>query len=410
MKNLPLILFVFLSFSVFGQSSKINGRITSSTTNKPIPYVNISIDNTNYGCSTNDNGYFSLIVPHLPVDVTISHIHYETKKIHVKTKKDLKDIELSPNIFLLDEAVVKPIINITHGLLLDVLDYTFWENNILISGYCYKFSKKENPWLININSNGDTLSQQVVGNEGIFYTDCMGIVHYLTDKYAYQLQHEADSFIFTFPQKRQYFANVMNPCQFEMGNKLIVKTYSNLRKSIIYQAVDKDTRATKNISSAHDSIGINMLLGMGRFFNMGDAPTEADIRFEQMAFLKPIYSPIFKIKDSIYFFNLTNDKLQCFDQNFNLIREDSCLVHHSKHFKKQIIIDEPAGRAFALFRKTGISYIQEIDLSNGKMLDSYYIPNYPWVDKIKVYNNQLFFLYREKYSGDLTSLYRMKLD
>jgi hypothetical protein len=411
MRNLLCIILLFTGISAFGQAVEITGRINDSVSKEIIPYVNIMIDGTSYGCSSDSTGYFSLIVPHLPVDVTVSHIFYKTKHIHVRSRRDLRRIVLTPHVYLLDEATVKPIVNITRGLLFDIVDYEFWGDSILLSGYCYKYPKEQNPWLMTINDSGDTLNRQIIGTEGSFFPDCLGNVHYLTNSFAYQLYPVADSFTFVNVEPREHFEEVMFPCMFETENELIFQTYAARNQIINYFAVDKESKEFRNILSVDDPVGLNMLSGMGRFHNMSNnQPTEADLRFEEMCFFDSIYSPVFKIRDSVYFFDLMNDNILCFDQNFELARKCHCTLHHFKDFKEKIIIDEPSGKAYALYQRTGFTYIREVSLDNGQMLESYTIPNYQWIDKIRVHNEQLFFLYREKFTGDLISLYRMRLE
>ncbi|MBD3223923.1 MAG: TonB-dependent receptor, partial [Caldithrix sp.] len=62
-KFLPLILFlVFTCSSLYaGVTGKIAGVVTDKTTGEPLPGVNIIIDGTTMGASTDESGYYVIL-------------------------------------------------------------------------------------------------------------------------------------------------------------------------------------------------------------------------------------------------------------------------------------------------------------------------------------------------------------
>jgi hypothetical protein len=412
MKNLVFVIIILFGTILSGYSQNVNitGSITDEITHEQVANVNISIDGTEYGTSSDSTGYFTLTFPRLPAIVTISHIHYKTKTIPVRHKHDLRRIILTPNIYQLGEAIVKPVINITQGMLLDIIDYEFTGDSILICGYCYRYPKEKNPWLLLISPEGDTIKKQIVGIPGSFYTDCMENIHFVTKTTAYQIGHGKDSLFFEFSEPRQKLEEILYPCMFETEKELIFQNYTLHNQIINYIAINKDSKEYRKIITVNDPVALNMLYYRGLFNSMGNnEPTSADIRFEEMCFYDSIYSPVIKLRDSIFFFNLINDEIIVFDQDFNKCRKSPCEIHHNKDFKEKIITDLSEDRAYGLFERNGLTYVREINLNNGKQMDSYKIPSFKWIDKIRINGNKLYFLYREKYTGDFISLYKMKL-
>jgi hypothetical protein len=410
MKYLLTVILALLSLIGNAQFRTITGRITDSVNKAPIINVNISVTGTNYGCASDSSGYFTLRLKSLPAEIRFSHIFYNTKTLEVSRAGQIRRISLSPQIYLLDDAIVKPVVNITKGMLFDIKDYIFAGDSILLSGYCYKYPKEENPWLIAISPNGDTLSKQIIGVEGQFYRDCMNNLHYLTENTAYQMHWEENEYKFIHAEPRKRFEEFMYPCKFETESAYLFQIFQAHNQMIDYYAVNKISKKANAVINVEDPIGLRMLADRGRFHAMGNnKPTAADIRFEEMCFFDSIYSPLIQINDSLYFFNFIQDEIIVYDETFNKIRDINCNAHHDRDFKEKLIVDEIAGRVYALYQRAGLYHIREISLISGDILESYKIPDYQWIDKIEVNNNRLYFLYRKKFTGDLISLYRMKL-
>lgn len=86
---LPLLAFVFLSFTVYAQT--ITGRVLDAKTSEPLPFANVFINNTTIGAVTDANGYFSLsgIADPGNYEVVFSFVGYETHKAKVSLSDDV---------------------------------------------------------------------------------------------------------------------------------------------------------------------------------------------------------------------------------------------------------------------------------------------------------------------------------
>lgn len=87
----------------------IEGFITDSITNEPLPYVNIYLKGSNTGVMSDENGHFEVSTNTNFTSLQISMMGYNTKNIFVnKGKKNVLDIRLTPSETLLEEVIVKP--------------------------------------------------------------------------------------------------------------------------------------------------------------------------------------------------------------------------------------------------------------------------------------------------------------
>jgi iron complex outermembrane receptor protein len=109
MKKL-IILFFVCSTVLFSQTQTIKGRILNSSNKNPIPFVNILNLNTNFGTTSNEEGFFELdgIISKNDL-IKFSHVGYETKEILTSTFIDnrLHDIYLESKVIISQTILVK---------------------------------------------------------------------------------------------------------------------------------------------------------------------------------------------------------------------------------------------------------------------------------------------------------------
>lgn len=101
MKTYIITLFLFTSFF---SNAQISGKVIDSITKKPIPYVNIWIENESEGTSSEEDGSFKFSKDHTSKTIIFSAIGYETKKIARNSISET--IELNSQEIMLDEIVI----------------------------------------------------------------------------------------------------------------------------------------------------------------------------------------------------------------------------------------------------------------------------------------------------------------
>jgi len=99
-----LISVIFL-YAGMAQAQTVNGTITDEETGEELPGVNIVVQGTSSGTSTDSNGEFQLDVPSLDETLVISFIGYQTKEVAINGRETI-EITLSSQTVLADELVV----------------------------------------------------------------------------------------------------------------------------------------------------------------------------------------------------------------------------------------------------------------------------------------------------------------
>ena len=96
-------LFLALFLVTFSLSAQIKGVVKDSISGKPIPYVNIWVQNENIGSTSEDNGTFFINTTENGKKLIFSTLGYEKKIINAS---EASIVHLKPAAYSLDEVVI----------------------------------------------------------------------------------------------------------------------------------------------------------------------------------------------------------------------------------------------------------------------------------------------------------------
>ena len=96
-------LFLALILVGFSLSAQIKGVVKDSLTGKPIPYVNIWVENENIGSTSEENGTFFINTTTNGKKLIFSTLGYEKKIIKAS---QVAEVYLKPTSYTLDEVVI----------------------------------------------------------------------------------------------------------------------------------------------------------------------------------------------------------------------------------------------------------------------------------------------------------------
>ena len=101
-QNMKKIILIILLASIFSQENiNINGFIRDLETGEPISYANIFLSDTNYGTSSNIDGYYLMIdipVGEYEFNVNIIGYKFYRKKIIISSLNSRIDINLKKEV------------------------------------------------------------------------------------------------------------------------------------------------------------------------------------------------------------------------------------------------------------------------------------------------------------------------
>lgn len=83
----------------------ITGQVTDSDSGEPLPGVNIVIQGTTTGTTTNNNGEFNLTVPNMNETLVFSYVGYQTQEVFIDGRLEI-NISMEYEVFGSDDLVV----------------------------------------------------------------------------------------------------------------------------------------------------------------------------------------------------------------------------------------------------------------------------------------------------------------
>jgi len=106
MKKSVLTLFMLLFYVIaFGQEKTITGTVTDSTDGSSLPGVNIYVEGTTTGTTSDVDGNYKITVPGESKSLIFSFVGYEQKKVPIGDRTKI-DVALRPSVESLEEVVV----------------------------------------------------------------------------------------------------------------------------------------------------------------------------------------------------------------------------------------------------------------------------------------------------------------
>ena len=93
MRAIYCIVLICLNIYNIQAQNVLKGIIKDADNNMPLPFASIYIKGTYIGTTSNQNGFYSLVIPRIDSEVIVSFIGYETKKIEIN-KPGIQEVDI----------------------------------------------------------------------------------------------------------------------------------------------------------------------------------------------------------------------------------------------------------------------------------------------------------------------------
>ncbi|MFH0866921.1 MAG: carboxypeptidase-like regulatory domain-containing protein [Bacteroidota bacterium] len=387
----------------------IKGVVRDSSLSNHISSASIMCADNSEVAVSDKNGFFKISVTSFPCKLSVSHLGYFNKEIIVSSFSQKAEILLQGKINELPELSVtnvKPL-PITKDEPLYITDYEFVNDKILALAYRNKMLSQARLYVL--TSEGDTVFSVPVKKPDQLYSDCFDNRYFISKSEAFQLSIDTGNIEFLYPYPSDEFIMLFDLLAEAKADKMYLKKYSLHDQMLEYLEYDKEAKTYSELITVKNENNARMLNDRARIICSSDDP-ETQARFEDMAFYKPVFAPLININDTLFLFNFEDSWMGFFDDSCKLVKKIPIVFHLDKNWKREIYFDESSGKAYAMFRKSGISTLKEIDIETGELINSVQIPDLPFVDNIKINNGKLYFLYTDhSRSEELRMLYSMKM-
>ncbi|MFO8054656.1 MAG: carboxypeptidase-like regulatory domain-containing protein [Bacteroidales bacterium] len=401
-----LIIFLVCGLSVRGQTT-LQGHILDVSDNQPLSSANIRIKGTNTGCSSRDDGAFELMAGQLPVVLEVSYLNYKTQTFTVSSAEQQITILMKQKSSELPAAEVsaQKLRDLIKDKPLYVYDYAFYGDSLMLLTYPHRRQSKAT--LVLLNSKGKELLRRPVKRADKLFDDKLGNVHLFTRDSVFQLFVGKQNIHLLYPAQRKDFLERMEAVTGSIGSNYYVRAYSYKDQVMDYFRYDYQQQQSYHFCTISSEHGLNLLQYDFYWRIAQEGFTEADLRFEEMAFYSPVFAPMVTLDDSVVILNYPHDSLEIYRPNGEKISATALSFHHDDQWQEELIVDRAKGKVYALFDKSGMKQLKKINLQTGETGEETDIPGFRFVEKIKVKNDQAFFLYKDFLGQRYKKIYRM---
>ena len=268
------------------------------------------------------------------------------------------------------------------------------------------------------------LLQQIPERALALRRDFRGNIHVETATSMYGLARQ-DSALVLGSIPKDYFYKYLAPIVDTSLTKQFYSSYIDIYPAFEYATVDVLDSTYKAILHIQDDLMMELYRSEYKWVDVRtklwaknlehQTGIDAEIYvganvFTQSLYYEPVYAPLFLAQDTLYIFDYPKDMLRVFSIDGKLLRSIPIFHHyHSRQtgFKKNLQQDRKTGQIYTLYEQEGHAYVGLVDLRTGMVTQKVKLA-FRYVEKIRIYDNEIYYIYRPFESTQKKFLYKQK--
>ena len=422
MRNLLIIIIFSFASTVNAQQSFIlKGHVKDKETSEPLSKVNIYLNETMRGSTSNDDGYFEITIDKLPALIVFSRVGH-TRRFFNLTKRPGADfnVPLQKSIHEIPEVEItakRRAVNISSQHDMYVVDYDFYDDHVLLLGHPGKRSRDVH--LMLMDRMGKLLIRKEIRAGVNIYRDPFNNLHILAPDSAYQLYFDENDIQLLYPTDRASFIKAFPEFLKVYNDKIILRQFAFEDQALMYYFYQPSDSTVNRIwaqATAEIYRKVEGWMSRIRISSTGKSTTNfdlfnADERFIKMAFYAPIFCPLEIIKDTLYVFNFNNGLIETIGPEGYPVKTPTLMNFYTDPgWQKKLYNDVVTDKVYTQYLDKGITILREVNVNTGLLEnEEIRIPDFPYINKILIHGGNLYFLYQEKQYPRFQRLYRMQL-
>jgi hypothetical protein len=255
--------------------------------------------------------------------------------------------------------------------------------------------------------------------------DFRGNTHVLCENEIFTLVSQKKT-LFLASIEKDYFIKYIAPIVDTNRMKMYLNNFNEVYPAFDYFTFDKLDSSYRKLMHIEDEFMMELYKSEYKWMDVRtklwaknkeiESGIEAEVwvgasYFTQSLYYQEAYAPLFHRNDSLFIFDYAHDQL-CIYSSYGEALKTVPIYHHynpnRSGWKKQIIQDKVTGALYAIFEMNGFSYLGLIDISTGKISNKVKLA-FKYVDKIRVNNNFVYYVYRPYESTQKKYLYKEQL-
>jgi ribosome-associated translation inhibitor RaiA len=385
--------------------------------------------------TSNSKGKIEIYIPNNSlISYKCNHAIYESvsgvKKVFLKELTDTFAISIemvASKINSLKEIVIKaPGVpdTVFESKRLSVADFEVQQNGrLVLLTYPKQLRKGSELLLYDGLEVLNTFSVPGIAQELV--RDYRGNAHVICEDNVYGLHINGQNIEISSLEK-EYYLKYLAPILDTNRNKMFFSNFNKDYPAFEYYAFDQLDSTYSKIINIKDDLMMELYKSEYKWVDVRtklwakakehETGIEAEIwvganYFTQSIYYKELYAPLFSKNDTIYVFDYYRDKLFSFDRVGNPL--DSVAIYHhyqpkSTGWKKQLLQDKGTGEIYAVYDRSGYSYIGLIDPKTGEIKEQVRL-EFRYVDKISIHDNFVYYIYRPFETAQKKFLYKERL-
>lgn len=421
MKISILATLVFLCSAFYHAQVIVIGKVVDKNNESVvIPDVNVFISaNKKNEVKTDINGKFELNLTSTGEDtIFFEHVGFEStyKIISVSDKKKAKNQaillqipmyyhELSTFTFTaqkVDTVYGSP----EHS----VEDFLITEDGKLLL-LAYERTLKKGAKIVLAGSDQKDISEATVpGDAKHLFKDYSGIPYVICENSVFAIEIVNDKIRFE-SVKEQDFYDFYHRVIDTLGSNFYYSTFNELYPAVSFIVTDRNDTTHHELMEIKDDFMMELYRAQYKYVSGRDKlwayrqelATGIDkeiwigaTSFTQDILYKPVYAPLFIIRDTVHLFDQYKKQLYKFDSNHNLVDSlhlDFVQESQKEKWEQPLILDKQKELVYGLYNKGGYYYIKSVDCQDGKIDRELKLSN-RFVERIKIFNGKVYYIYR----------------
>lgn len=430
----PILVFglIYCTLQAYSQGS-LKLRIQNLTNDKPVASAKITISQGDIlilGIADELGIYTVGLKFQNKANLVVSHPNFYSFERQFEMKDDTLTlvIRLRPEkIQEINEIVIKApgaVDTVFSSSRLHVEDFAILpDGNMMLLTYSKRLKKGSEVLLYDGQRILNSFSVPGIAEKLI--QDYRGNVHVVCRNRVFTLLAEGSTLKLAQLEK-DYFYRYVAPILDTNGFKMYYSDFNKNYPEFSYWKYDQNDSVYDKIRTVKDELMMELYLAEYKWVDVRtklwarnleiETGIDAEIwvganYFTQSIFYKELYAPFFQVNDSLLVFDYYSDKLFIHNKD-GLVLGTSDINHHldkkTSGWKAELIQDRKNENIYTWYEKAGTSYLGKIDIQTGEVVAKYQL-NFKYLEKIQVFDNFVYYVYRPFETAQKKYLYNEKL-